>query len=153
VCCLFGLIDYKGNLTVKQKNRMIAVLSKECEIRGSDATGIAYISNDRISVYKRPLAAHKMKLFIPDATNVVMGHTRLTTQGSEKHNYNNHPFLSDQFALAHNGIISNDRLLRKTCALPNTFIETDSYIAVQLIERSGQLSFDSIKTMAEKLES
>jgi predicted glutamine amidotransferase len=22
----------------------------------------------------------------------VMGHTRMTTQGDEKHNYNNHPF-------------------------------------------------------------
>ena len=33
-----------------------------------------------------------MRWRIPDDVNVVMGHTRLTTQGNAKHNYNNHPF-------------------------------------------------------------
>ena len=87
---------------------------------------------------------------------MVMGHTRMTTQGSERFNANNHPFAGQAgdttFALAHNGVLSNDKRLRRQHDLPVTKIETDSYIAVQLLEASGELSFASLANMAEKLE-
>lgn len=80
----------------------------------------------------------------------------MTTQGCEKHNHNNHPFSGRAggvpFALAHNGILHNDHELRRQRKLPSTKIETDSYVAVQLIERSGELSFASLKQMAEAVE-
>ena len=107
-------------------------------------------------VRKRPVPGHAFPLQIPYNAVVVMGHTRLTTQGSEKKNYNNHPFLAPagagSFALAHNGVIRNDRLLRTQEQLPATKIETDSYIAVQLLTRSGEVSMDSLRDMAERLE-
>ena len=56
------------------------------------------------------------------------------------------------FALAHNGVLSNDKRLRRQHDLPATKIETDSYIAVQILEASGELSFASLADMAEKLE-
>ena len=62
-------------------------------MRGTDATGIAYNFNDRLRIYKRPLPARKMKIHIPHGVNVVMGHTRMTTQGNAQFNQNNHPFL------------------------------------------------------------
>ena len=49
-------------------------------------------------------------------------------------------------------MLYNDRSLRREYNLPKTDIETDSYIAVQLIEKSGRLSFNSIADMAEQLE-
>ena len=49
-------------------------------------------------------------------------------------------------------MIRNDRLLRKQEQLPATKIETDSYIAVQLLARSGEVSMDSLRNMAERLE-
>ena len=80
----------------------------------------------------------------------------MTTQGSERKNHNNHPFpgyVKDcQFALAHNGVLRNDLLLRKQYKLPETKIETDSYIAMQLIEDCGELTVESLQTMAEKQE-
>lgn len=36
--------------------------------------------------------------------------------------------------------------------MPTTRIETDSYIAVQLIEKYGNLDFDALRFMAEELE-
>jgi glucosamine 6-phosphate synthetase-like amidotransferase/phosphosugar isomerase protein len=84
-----------------------------------------------------------------------MGHTRLTTQGSEKLNQNNHPFRGKvdlPFALAHNGVLYNDRYLRSSLSLPHTSIETDSYVAVQLLEQQGALTSDSLKYMAEQVE-
>jgi hypothetical protein len=80
----------------------------------------------------------------------------MTTQGDEKHNRNNHPFEGKArtmpFALAHNGVIYNDKILRKAKALPDTTVETDSYIAVQLLEQLGELTFDSLRVVAESLQ-
>lgn len=153
MCCLFGLLDYSGYFSHRQKNTIMTVLSAECEVRGADATGIAYNSGDTLRVYKRPLAASRMWYRLPPKVSYIMGHTRLTTQGSEKHNYNNHPFIgtveTGQFALAHNGVLGNDAMLRKDHELPQTKIETDSYVAVQLLEQCGELDFESLRTVAE----
>ena len=156
MCCLFGLIDYGHSLSKGERNRILTILSTACEVRGTDAAGIAYHSRGQLHIYKRPRPAHAMHWRIPGDAWVVMGHTRMTTQGSEKRNYNNHPFLGrvkeGPFALAHNGVIQNDRSLRKKLRLPRTRIETDSNVAVQLLEREGALNFDSLRYMAELLE-
>ena len=156
MCCLFGFVDYGHKLTLKQRNRLLSILATACEARGTDATGISYNAGNRLKVFKRPLPAHLMWYRVPLEATVVMGHTRMTTQGSEKKNENNHPFLgrteTGAFALAHNGVLYNDKLLRKARKLPDTRIETDSYVAVQLLEQSGKLDFGSLKNMAEQLE-
>lgn len=155
MCCLFGMLDYKRNLTRKQQNKLLSILSAACEERGRDATGIAYNYADRLCIYKRPLPARFMGFRLPEAVTAVMGHTRMTTQGSERKNYNNHPFCGSadnaRFALAHNGVLYNDCDLQKTEKLPDTKIETDSYVAVQLIEKRGTLDFDSLRYIAEQL--
>ena len=139
MCCLYGMMDYKKKLTSCQKTHIISVLSAFCEARGTDATGIAYQTCGRLHIYKRPVAAHRMRFRIPERANLIMGHTRMTTQGSAKRNYNNHPFRgrirNNDFALAHNGVLQNDVSLRKKNHLPKSKIQTDSYVAVQLLEQ------------------
>ncbi len=156
MCCLFGLIDYRHHLTGRKKSRIISILASACEIRGTDATGIAYNVGGTQRIYKRPVPAHCMHIRIPESARVMMGHTRMTTQGSAKRNYNNHPFPGsagkDVFALAHNGVLHNDEILRREFRLPRTKIQTDSYIAVQLIEQKNALNFESLRHMAENVE-
>lgn len=156
MCSVFGLIDYKQALTAKEKNRILNTLARECEVRGTDATGIAYHFGGRLRIFKRPLPAHRLRLRVPPGVSVIMGHTRMTTQGNEKFNQNNHPFAGSvggkTFALAHNGILWNDKLLRQQDHLPQTSVETDSYVAVQLLEQQNALDFQSLKEMAEKVE-
>lgn len=156
MCCLFGIVNYGQYLTKKQVNKITSVLATACEERGTDATGIAYNTRKDIAIFKRPIPAHHMRFHIPSAVSLLMGHTRMTTQGDEKNNYNNHPFAGSventSFALAHNGVLYNDTELRKSENLPRTKIETDSYVAVQLIEKQNSLSFDSLKFMAERLK-
>ena len=109
MCCLFGMIDYGRSFTGKQKAKILHALATCAEARGTDASGIAYNSGGKLHVYKRPLPGRQLPLHIPNNAAVVMGHTRLTTQGDGKRNYNNHPFQAragkTAFALAHNGII------------------------------------------------
>lgn len=156
MCYLFGFVDYAGSLSVKQKGRLIRELSIAAEARGTDATGVAYNTSRGLQIYKRPLTAHRLHLRIPAEAHVVMGHTRMTTQGSAKKNYNNHPFSGcvkgKHFALAHNGVLWNDLELRRTKHLPRTKVQTDSFIAVQLIEQQKSLSLSALKCMAEQVE-
>ena len=156
MCCLFGIVDHRNYFSVKEKNHILSVLSAECEERGTDATGIAYCSHDHLSIYKRPLEAHRLHFRVPGDSQVIMGHTRMTTQGMASRNRNNHPFFGEAggelFALAHNGVLWNDDILRRSKHLPKTKIETDSYIAVQLIEQKNTLDLSSLKYMAEQVE-
>lgn len=152
MCALFGWLDYKGIVPYKVLKRLNQALANAAEERGTDAAGISYVKDGKITIYKRPKPAHKLRFNVPDGTKAVMGHTRLTTQGNQKFNFNNHPFHGHadvDFAFAHNGVLYNDVELRKVNKLPKTNIETDSYIAVQLIERQGKLNFDSLKSMTE----
>lgn len=156
MCCLFGLLDYKGTLALKERQRILRKLSIECEARGTDATGIAYFVNNHLTVQKAPKPAGKLRFRLSGQARCVMGHTRMTTQGNEKQNYNNHPFNgkagATTFALAHNGVLDNDLQLRVSHHLPATKIETDSYVAAQLLEHFDSVDFDSLRKMAEALE-
>ena len=156
MCGLFGFVDAGHKLTRKQRSSILSALATASESRGRDATGIAYNANGRLNIYKRPIPAHCMWFRVPEEATVVAGHTRATTQGSALRSQNNHPFLGEMdghsFALAHNGVLFNDSLLRKRMKLPKTKIETDSYVAVQLLEAQKELSFGSLQKMAEQLE-
>lgn len=153
MCALFGWLDYKGIVPYKILKKLTQTLANAAEERGTDAAGISYIRDGRVIIYKRPKPAHKLRFNVPDGTKAFMGHTRMATQGDKSQNFNNHPFSGTagdtSFAFAHNGVLWNDRGLRNDKKLPDTHIRTDSYIAVQLIERQGKLNFDSLKSMAE----
>lgn len=156
MCAVFGYLDYKGKISNVTLKKLIHYLSVAAEIRGTDATGISYVNHGEMVTFKKPKPAHKVKLYFPRETKAVMGHTRMTTQGSEKYNYNNHPFEghcgTETFALAHNGVLYNDAELQKKYHLQKTAIETDSYVAVQLLERGQHLDTENVKYMAELVE-
>ncbi len=155
MCGLYGFVNY-SNDKIKNLSDLTNSLAEQSAVRGTDATGIAFTSSGGISIIKDSKSAYRMNFKHSDDIMALIGHTRHSTQGSEKKNYNNHPFSAKcnntRFALAHNGVLSNDKVLRHKFKLPKTKIETDSYIAVQLIESQKYLDFDSIKYMAERTE-
>jgi len=155
MCGLFGFSHY-GEEAIKNISVLTSSLAEESAARGIDATGISFCKDASITIQKDSKSAYAMKLDHPDNIKVVMGHTRHTTQGSEKFNFNNHPFggrtKNTLFALAHNGILNNCKKLSVEYELPHTHIETDSFIAVQLIEKQKLLNFNSIRFMAEAVE-
>ncbi len=156
MCALFGWLDYKGIVPYKTLKKLTQALANAAEERGTDAAGISYIKDGNVTIFKRPKPAHKIHFNAPEGVSAIMGHTRMATQGDKSHNYNNHPFSGTagdtSFAFAHNGVLWNDKELRHDKKLPDTYIETDSYIAVQLIESQDKLNFDSLRYMAETVE-
>ncbi len=152
MCGLYGFVNYSGQ-EFKNLSSVVELLGKSAAVRGTDATGIAYNMDGKLHIDKDAKSAYQFKFEVPDDAKVVLGHTRKTTQGNQKKNYNNHPFRGKigetQFALAHNGVIHNDLRLRNQLQIEKPKIETDSYIAVQLIEKFGTWGVDAMKYAGE----
>ena len=155
MCGLFGF-SHHGQTKVTGLTKLTNILAENSSLRGTDATGIAFNSNNRLAILKDSKPAYKIDFKHPDNIKALIGHTRHSTQGSEKMNQNNHPFAgkcdNTKFALAHNGVLINDKKLKKQFSFKESKIETDSYIAVQLLEHKRCLDFDSIKFMAEQVD-
>ena len=155
MCCIFGFYNYSSKI-IGNLSTLTNSLAMQATIRGTDASGIAYNDKGKLIIHKEPKSADKIDFKHPDNTVCVTGHTRHSTQGSYKKNYNNHPFYgrckNTKFAFAHNGVLLNDRELQRKYKLPKTKIETDSYVAVQLLEKRKTLNSESIKFMAENTE-
>ncbi len=156
MCAIFGFLDYGKKISYKMLVKLLKALSIAAESRGTDATGISYVREKQIVTFKKPVPAHELQLYFPKHTTTLIGHTRFTTQGDEQQNYNNHPFCghtkTQSFSLAHNGMIHNDKALHRSHSLPDTKIETDSYVAVQLLEQEKEVSLQTVKTMAETVQ-
>lgn len=154
MCGLFGFTNYSGE-KIKNLSVLTNSLAEQSAVRGTDATGIAFCGNVGINIVKDNKSAYKLDFKHSDGICSLIGHTRHGTQGGNTR-LNAHPFpgkcKNTRFALAHNGVLSNDKELRKKFNLPKTKIETDSFVSVQMVETQKYLDFDSIKYMAERTE-
>ena len=152
MCGLFGFSRYGE--PIKNLSVITNSLAEQSAIRGTDATGIAF-NDGSLKIIKEGKSAYEMEFKHHDSCLALTGHTRHSTKGNEKKNQNNHPFPGKvsglHFALAHNGVLSNDDILRKTLNLPKTKIETDSYVAAQLLMSRKKLDFESLRYMAEQV--
>ncbi len=157
MCGLFGVVAYRSKNT-DMISKMVMALGKESEVRGTDAGGLSLVMKDLgMTTVRNAGAISRSGVFQKlNANRVVMGHTRMTTQGTATHAYNNHPFPSKAgaYTMAHNGIISNDHELAREHKLPDTKVETDSYIVVRMLDHlhNGVISFDTLRSVAEQLQ-
>lgn len=112
------------------------------QVRGRDATGVAFVKDGEIVYVKSPMDATEFikekhyTHFIGGEYNptISIGHTRAFTKGRPSNNLNNHPLISDLgFALIHNGVITNDDALFEEFKLERQG-EVDSEVILRLIE-------------------
>jgi len=83
------------------------------EHRGQDATGILAVSEggETVTLQKDDIPATyfvQTRDWLPDNLKMLLGHTRLATQGLPKFNENNHPVQFKTCFATHNGMIYND---------------------------------------------
>jgi glucosamine 6-phosphate synthetase-like amidotransferase/phosphosugar isomerase protein len=104
--------------------KVVKRLLEASQIRGTDASGIAVVTDRKVALYKNRKAGgmvihdpgyvqainHVNQNFILRA---VIGHTRLQTKGDYRLNVNNHPIVAGRIVGVHNGLISNDDRLFK----------------------------------------
>ncbi|MBK9099486.1 MAG: hypothetical protein IPM14_15505 [bacterium] len=111
MCGIMGFYSFGNTLPDREK---ITTMFSLLESRGRDACGFAFIEDNNLIVHKKPIKSSELikeadwkSLTLP---KVMILHTRMKTQGSEKNNANNHPLFSKNgIAIVHNGIIYNDK--------------------------------------------
>ncbi|MCK9426165.1 MAG: hypothetical protein M0Q21_09015 [Ignavibacteriaceae bacterium] len=110
MCGIMGYYCFGDKKPDKQKiTKMFTLL----ESRGRDASGYAFIRDGNLIVNK---LAQRSSITVKtydwknmDLPSIMLLHTRMKTQGTEKNNANNHPlFNKEGLCIVHNGIIHND---------------------------------------------
>lgn len=87
-------------------------LLKQIVMRGTDATGMAYLGADPIfKIVKAPIPVNRflsrLESMPIDTKNAIL-HTRYATKGSPQVNGNNHPIIAGKIVGVHNGHLTND---------------------------------------------
>ena len=55
MCALYGFINYGKILSKKELKKLVRNLSIASELRGTDASGVAYVRNGKIVIYIFPI--------------------------------------------------------------------------------------------------
>jgi glucosamine--fructose-6-phosphate aminotransferase (isomerizing) len=134
MCGIFAFVpNQKAPLSPQQTHHVIDSLFLLSESRGKEASGLVVVSHDIARILKHPLKAshlirtkHYAKLF-QRSVSVVVGQTRLATNGHQSYNSNNQPIARNGIIAVHNGIIVNDQQIWKHLApaTPTSGLDTE----------------------------
>ena len=80
MCALFGFLDCGKRIPLKALQKLIQALANASEVRGDHASGISYMKDNQLTIYKRPKPAHKMKFKFPNHTNLSSGSIELSSK-------------------------------------------------------------------------
>jgi len=99
MCGIFGIISTRSIIASE-----LSILANHAEQRGRDSSGLVTFDAGRYEVHRADFRIRRLiNQTSPFRSNVVMGHSRLITNGLNE----NQPVLYDEVAVLHNGIIVN----------------------------------------------
>jgi hypothetical protein len=135
MCGIFGIVS--SHQVSHVHLRQLALHARQ---RGRDSSGLIFYDNNSYIVKR---ADYDIKHLLSKqgylSTNVVMGHSRLITNGLT----DNQPVVRDGICVIHNGIIVNDESVWHNLDVPR-FFQIDSEviigIAVQHLDKGGDLA-------------
>lgn len=120
MCGIWGFSSNDKSLTVSDCQAVVKKLFLLSVSRGKEAAGIAGVTADKASIFKRAVPAAEMihqrayqewiEKFLKakaDGTFALIGHSRLATNGSVQIGDNNQPVICKNVICVHNGIIVN----------------------------------------------
>lgn len=160
MCSINLMYGINKNLSKEDKQIFFNLFAYN-ECRGFDAIGLSYAIKDKTFIFKNKgnindnlekLNHHLSK----ENIRFMFFHNRAKTQGCFNNNANNHPFENSRFIWLHNGIISNDKDLKKEYGLRYKE-ETDSaiigYLLLNKLKDKKQNNInDPLKSVLEELK-
>lgn len=156
MCGIFGYIGKK-----KKPASLILEGLKSLEYRGYDSWGIVVIADGKLKRERHVGKIGEAETILPETTTG-MGHTRWATHGGVTV-ANAHPHFdcSGRFAVIHNGIIENEKELRKILVKKGHKFtsQTDTETIVHLLEevvksnkKNNSSLVDQVRLVISKLE-
>jgi glucosamine--fructose-6-phosphate aminotransferase (isomerizing) len=133
-----GIVGYVGDRNILS---VLIVGLERLSYRGYDSAGVAIVSDDEISVWKKPGKVHVLAKELESKSiqgNAGVGHTRWATHGIPNE-VNSHPHFDAKrrFSVVHNGIIENYLQLKSELVKEGFLFrsQTDSETIVHLIDK------------------
>lgn len=125
----------------EEREAFINALLKGIESRGRHATGVVAVQRASTQPHLEKADVEASKFIewrrpLPEASRIVLCHTRAATKGSPTNLDNNHPVVHKSCFVTHNGHISNDDDLFESFKLER-FAEVDSEAIPALIDKFG----------------
>ena len=175
MCGIFGLLIGENlQLSPNELMRIVNRMFKLSESRGKEASGIAIRLNQSIYVLKEPISSSNLvktskfkNLFNSEIKNegydgshvqsplLILGHSRLQTNGASEINTNNQPVVKDGAVGIHNGIIVNDHELWKLFPQLKKKYDVDTEVFLSLLQMyraSGQSMEQSVRSVFGQIE-
>ena len=153
MCGIVGIIS--------NKNVIPHVLNglQSLEYRGYDSSGLGFILDNKIKAIKSVGKISSLKKIYEInkyKSNIVIGHTRWATHGKPSIK-NSHPFVKDNCALVHNGIIENYDSLIKEFKIKKKFLisDTDTEVIAEIFNQlyHKEYNIDKIlKILSKKIK-
>ncbi|MCB0333726.1 MAG: hypothetical protein KDD55_09530 [Bdellovibrionales bacterium] len=139
MCGIFGVVAAKTTKVQSILQAITDALFTLSQSRGKEAAGIAAIVGDLLAIAKearRPtefLQGSSYRQIIEDVKNIdtplhdmLIGHSRLVTNGNQEEYHNNQPVVVDGIVGVHNGIIVNvEELWNEIHSQPTTSVDSE----------------------------
>lgn len=147
MCGIWSFISKGDGFTSNEVKSIVKELFIQSETRGKEASGIAGLNHSGIYLYKAAIPGSELiksrefeqyweKIEKKNSSDyILLGHSRLTTNGSEGRRDNNQPVFGESIVTVHNGIIVNVDSLWNEHADIEREHEVDSEIFVKLFEK------------------
>jgi glucosamine--fructose-6-phosphate aminotransferase (isomerizing) len=175
LCGIFGLLIGEDLcLSVHELMGIVNNMFKLSESRGKEASGVAIRVNQSMYVFKEPVSSSRLvksgeyrNLFNTVIKNegykegclkapfVVLGHSRLATNGLSELNSNNQPVVKDGAVGIHNGIIVNDGELWKSFPeLERKYdVDTEVFLSLlQMFRKQGESLVGAVRNVFGHIE-
>jgi glucosamine--fructose-6-phosphate aminotransferase (isomerizing) len=175
LCGIFGIVIGENlQLSSAELMQIVNRIFKLSESRGKEASGLAVRLTNSIHVLKEPITSSKLikttkykELFNQtlktegyagnqlQAPILILGHSRLQTNGQSEINTNNQPVVKDGAVGIHNGIIVNDDKLWKSFSeLKKKYdVDTEVFLSLlQMFRAQGKSVVEAVRLVFEHIE-
>jgi asparagine synthetase B (glutamine-hydrolysing) len=165
MCGIFGILANETNIFNRNLVKLTTKkLFQYSQSRGQEAAGLAVHSISKVLLYKQALKPSELVETSPyqkfieqyfdslanhptDFPYVLIGHSRLATNGLETNNDNNQPVNFQGVTGVHNGIIVNDEEIWNQYAFLNRQSELDTEILIKIIGHQVRENKEPIKAV------
>tara|TARA_R110002020_G_scaffold9197_2_gene36470 strand:- start:351 stop:1013 length:663 start_codon:yes stop_codon:yes gene_type:complete len=144
MCAIFGSFD----------KTMFEILYEANKQRGNFASSVICLADKDQSVYKQEGSINFDKFNYAGKDNIeyLLGHVQAPTSAKRQWSYNtSHPFESMSWLVSHNGVLTNDKKLRRKEA---KFLENpvDTAVIVELLEKFSRTNKHPVGTIKQSLQ-